>query len=93
MSESDRPATTEPEAEVEVGMTIDQLPIEARLRLEHAEKWVAWAEDWQSVIASGDDHAEVREAARLAGFPRATMEWVPPPYRSCWSPQRLPAEQ
>ena len=88
MSESDRPAATHPELVEEVGLTIDQLPVEARLRLEHAEKWVAWAENCQSVIASGETHAEVREAARRAGFPRAIMEWMPPPVRSSWSPQR-----
>ena len=88
MSESDSPAATDPDRVDESGMTIDQLPVEARLRLEHAEKWVAWAEDWQSVIASGDSLQEVSEAARQAGFPWAPLEWVPPPIRSAWSPQR-----
>jgi hypothetical protein len=59
-------------------MTIEQLPVEARLRLEHAEKWVAWAPDNQSIIVSGEDHEEVREAARRAGFRRAICEWVLP---------------
>jgi hypothetical protein len=61
-----------------VEMTFDELPTEARLRYEHAEKWVAWAPDQKSIIASGETYKEVREAARLAGHPEALMEWVLP---------------
>ncbi len=61
-----------------VGMTFDELPIQARLRFVHAERWVAWAEDDQSVIAVADTHQEVRDAARRAGFPHALCEWIPP---------------
>ena len=78
MPESKTTATTRAETDEPVGLTIDQLPVEARLRLEHAEKWVAWAPDEQSVIASGEDFLEVREASQRAGFPDALMEWVPP---------------
>ena len=65
-------------------MTLDQLPIETRLRLEHAEKWIAWAQDEKSLIASGDTHEEVREAARLAGYPRPILEWAPPVTGRIW---------
>ena len=59
-------------------MTIDELPVQARLRLEHAGRWVAWADDDRSVIAAADTFEEVREAAGRAGHLRALYEWVPP---------------
>jgi hypothetical protein len=64
--------------------TWDQLPIEAQLRYLHAEQWVAWAPDEKSIIASGDDPLAVHEAARLAGSPRALVEWVPPVTGAIW---------
>ena len=67
-----------------VEMTIDQLPVEARTRLENAEKWVAWEPDYQSIIASGLTHEQVREAARIAGHPHASMEWVTPVPGRIW---------
>jgi hypothetical protein len=54
-----------------------EIPVEALLRLEHAGRWIAWAEDHQSVVAVGDDHVAVREAARQAGVPHAPLEWAP----------------
>jgi hypothetical protein len=48
------------------------------LRLEHAGRWVAWAKDFKSVVAVGDDPLAVREAARQAGSPHAPLEWLPP---------------
>jgi hypothetical protein len=71
-------AATQPEPTEEAGMTIDELPVKVRLRVEHAGRWVAWAEDDQSVIAAADTYEEVREAARRAGFPRAVCEWLEP---------------
>ena len=59
-------------------MTASELPAQARLRLEHAGRWVAWAEDFNSVVALGDDPAAVRAAARQAGAARAFLEWMPP---------------
>ena len=59
-------------------MTVSELPAQARLRLEHAGRWVAWAEDFNSVVAVGDDPETVRAAARNAGAARAVCEWVPP---------------
>jgi hypothetical protein len=55
-------------------MSYVELPLEARLRREHAGKWIAWAPDFKTLVAVGDDHA----AAREAGVPRAVMEWVEP---------------
>lgn len=60
------------------GMSADELPVQARLRLEHAGRWVAWSEDFNSVLAVGDDREAVRAAARQAGAARALLEWVPP---------------
>ncbi|MFO0953718.1 MAG: DUF5678 domain-containing protein [Isosphaeraceae bacterium] len=63
-------------------MPASELPEPARLRLEHAGRWVAWAEDGKSVVAVGDDPESVRAAARQAGTARAVLEWVPPvPFR------------
>lgn len=53
-------------------------PIQARLRLEHAGRWVAWTEDGQQVVAAADDYETVREAASRAGVARAIVEWLPP---------------
>ena len=60
------------------GFTSSQLPLRARLRLENAGKWLAWAEDLSRLIASGEDPAAVHLAARDAGEVRAIYEWVPP---------------
>jgi uncharacterized protein with PhoU and TrkA domain len=78
MPESLASTETRPEPTVGAGLTIDELPVQARLRLEHAGRWVAWAEDDQSILAVADTHDEVREAARRAGVARAVCEWVPP---------------
>jgi hypothetical protein len=61
-----------------VSMTVDELPVQARLRLEHAGRWVAWADDFTRVVAAGDDYVSVREAASQAGVARVVYEWVPP---------------
>jgi hypothetical protein len=54
------------------------LPLQARLRQEHAGRWVAWSDDGRRIVASGDDFEVVRAAARQAGFERAVCEWLPP---------------
>jgi hypothetical protein len=59
-------------------MSATELPAQVRLRLEHAGRWVAWSEDFNSVMAAGDDPEGVRAAARKAGALRAILEWVPP---------------
>jgi hypothetical protein len=71
-------AATQPEPTEEPGMTIDELPVKVRLRVEHAGRWVAWAEDDQSVTAAADTYEEVREAARRAGLPHPLCEWLEP---------------
>jgi hypothetical protein len=71
-------AATQPEPTEQAGMTIDELPVKVRLRVEHAGRWVAWADDDQSVIAVADTYEEVRDAACRAGRPHALCEWVPP---------------
>ena len=75
-----RIASTEapPEPTEQVCMTAEKLPVQARIRLENAGRWVAWADDDKSIVAVADTHAEVREAARRAGVARAVCEWVPP---------------
>lgn len=59
-------------------MTPSELPTQARLRLEHAGRWVAWSEDFDRVITVGDDPETVRAAANQAGATGAVLEWVPP---------------
>ncbi len=60
-------------------MTADELPTDARPRLEHAGKLVAWSSrDLDRIVAAGDDYAEVSEAARRAGFEHPIYEWLPP---------------
>jgi len=59
-------------------MSIAELPVQARLRLEHAGRWVAWAEDFNSVVAVADSYEALREAVPRAGGARAVVEWVPP---------------
>jgi hypothetical protein len=78
MPESSASTETRPEPTAEAGLTIDELPVQARLRLEHAGRWVAWAEDDQSILAVADTYEEVREAVRRAGVARAVCEWMPP---------------
>jgi hypothetical protein len=81
MSESNGATTENLDLDEEFARSLAQAPLKAQLRYHHSEKWVAWAPDEQSIITSGDDFAEVSEAARQAGFPDALMEWVDPPYR------------
>ena len=78
MPESSATTETRPELTAEAGMTIDELPVQARLRLEHAGRCVAWADDNQSILAVADTYEEVWEALRRAGVARAVCEWVPP---------------
>jgi hypothetical protein len=59
-------------------VSASELPLQARLRLEHAEKWVAWSSDLTRIIASGDDPTAVHEAARQSGEEGVVYEWVPP---------------
>ena len=61
-----------------VWMSASELPEQARLRLEHAGRWVAWSEDGTDVVTVGDDPESVRQAARQAGSDRVVLEWVPP---------------
>ena len=78
MPEKSQTITTQAEPDEERGMTLDELPVEVRLRVIHAGRWVAWAEDDQSVVAVADTYEEVREAKIRAGFPRAVSEWLEP---------------
>jgi hypothetical protein len=55
----------------------DRWPEPARLRLEYAGRWVAWAEDGR-LMADADDFEAVRAAARQAGVERPVCEWLPP---------------
>ena len=57
---------------------LSELPVQARLRLEHAGRWVAWTEDGRRIVAAADDYEAVRHAARRAGVERAVCEWLPP---------------
>jgi hypothetical protein len=90
MPRSKTPKQPHPLAEPEIGpsgqveITLDQAPIEARLRYENAEKWIAWAPDGKSIIAADKDYDVVRAAAVAAGFPRALCEWVPPVTGAIW---------
>jgi hypothetical protein len=62
----------------QAGSPTDELPLQARLRLEHAGRWVAWTEDGGRIVAAADDYEAVRTAARQAGVERAICEWLPP---------------
>jgi hypothetical protein len=90
MPRSKTPKQPQPLAEPAIGpsgrveITLDQAPIEARLRYENAEKWIAWAPDEKSIIAADKDYDVVRAAAAAAGFPRALCEWVPPVTGAIW---------
>ena len=53
------------------------LPVRARLRLEHAGRWVAWSEDGRRVVAVGDDFDAVRSEARQVGGEWVICEWLP----------------
>jgi hypothetical protein len=81
MSESNGSTTDNLELDEEFARSLAEAPLQAQLRFHHSEKWVAWAPDEQSIIASGGDFDEVWEAARRAGLARPLMEWVGPPYR------------
>ena len=59
------------------GVPASGLPPQARLRLEHAGRWVAWTEDGCRILATGDDYEAVRVASRQAGVERAVCEWLP----------------
>jgi hypothetical protein len=72
MPRADAPATEPAE------IPIDEWPLQARLRLEHSGKWVAWSEDGSRIVAAADDYEAVRTAARQAGVERAICEWLPP---------------
>jgi hypothetical protein len=58
--------------------TAEELPYPARMRLEHASRWIAWTQDMDRVIAAGDDPETVRTAALAAGVEGPILEWVPP---------------
>jgi hypothetical protein len=60
------------------GMSALELPEQARLRLEHAGRWVAWSDDFTRIMAAGDSYEAVRDAAHQAGVERTVEEWVPP---------------
>ena len=62
----------------QTGILMNQLPVQARLRLEHAGRWVVWSDDFTRVLAVADDPEAVREAARQAGATQAVCEWIPP---------------
>ena len=59
-------------------MSFSELPIQARLCLEYAGRWVAWSEDRTEVVAVGDDPETVHEMVRKAGNLKVVYEWVPP---------------
>jgi hypothetical protein len=59
-------------------MSISELPIQARLRVEHAGRWVAWAEDFKSVVAVADSYEDLRKAINRESGARTVVEWVPP---------------
>ena len=60
------------------GLSRDQLPPDALVRLDHAGEWVAWDHDLIRAVATGADMETVRAAAVSAGVARPVMEWVPP---------------
>lgn len=62
----------------EAGMSISELPLKVRMRLEHAGRWIAWSKDLTEFVAAADDPESVHEAVRKAGVANVVYEWVPP---------------
>jgi hypothetical protein len=60
-------------------MTIDEVPPDARARLDHEGEWVAWDRGVTRVVASGSDPVAVRAQAIRAGVARPIMEFIPSP--------------
>jgi len=79
-----KPSRPEPGPSGRVEITLEEAPIEARIRYENAEKWIAWAPDRKSIVASDKDFDVALSAARAAGFPNARFEWVPPVTGAIW---------
>jgi hypothetical protein len=57
--------------------TLDALPPDARVRLDHAGEWVAWDRGMTRAVASGSDPEAVHAEAVRAGVARPILEWVP----------------
>ena len=48
-------------------MSASELPVQARARLEHAGRWVALSEDFNTVVAVGDGAVRFRTELEAAG--------------------------
>jgi len=59
-------------------MTVDDLPADARVRLDHAGEWVAWDRGMTRAVAAGPDAEAVRAEAIRAGVACPILERVPP---------------
>jgi hypothetical protein len=53
-------------------------PNQADIRLNHAGRWLAWAEDESTLIAVSDTLEGLRTSANEAGDGRFIYDWVPP---------------
>ncbi len=59
--------------------TWDELPPEARLRVEYEGKWVAWSADRTSILASAESLADLDREVQQASVSGAIYDWVDPP--------------
>jgi hypothetical protein len=59
-------------------MTLDELPPDARARLDHAGEWIAWDRGMTRVVAFGSDLETVHDDAVRAGVARPILEHIPP---------------
>jgi hypothetical protein len=67
------PKTTGHDVKSSVALSPD-----AALRHEYAEHWVAWAEDFSRVVASGDTFESVKKAVPAPLADSVIFEWIPP---------------
>ncbi len=59
-------------------MSAEELPLQARLREQYAGRFIAWAQDFETFVAVGDDYISARAAALEAGVARPIVEWAEP---------------
>lgn len=60
----------------EVRWTIGMEP-QARMRLDHAGRWVAWSVGGQTIVAAADDFEAVQDAAKKSGHMHPVVEFIP----------------
>ena len=77
LTNSSEPGRLQIYLQEEMGMTIhpSQKPL-PDVPLEYAGKWIAWNDERTEIVASGQDIAEVSQAARKMGVQQPLLEFV-----------------